>query len=134
VLGTDLVKDRSRLVAAYNDASGVTASFNRNVLRVLNRELGANFDVDAFSHIARFDEGHQWIEMLLRARSAQRVSIPGLGIEITFEEGEDLRTEVSAKFTPASIARELDRDGFVVDHQFGVSRGEFLLTLSHPYC
>jgi L-histidine Nalpha-methyltransferase len=134
LLGADLVKDRGRLLAAYDDESGVTAAFNRNVLRVLNRELGADFDVGAFQHVVRFDEDHQWIEMRLRATSAQKVVVPGLGIELTFEEGEELRTEISAKFTADGIHDELDRGGFVVDRQFGAADGEFLLTLSHPYC
>ena len=134
LVGIDLVKDRRRLVAAYDDPQGVTASFNRNVLHVLNRELGADFDVDEFVHVATFDEEHQWIEMRLRASSPQHVSIPGLGISIDFEQGEELRTEVSAKFTPERIDAELVGGGFVVDHQFGAERGEFLLTLAHPYC
>jgi len=134
LLGTDLVKDRGRLLAAYDDASGVTAAFNRNVLRVLHRELGADFDVEAFEHVVRFDEDHQWIEMRLRATTAQKVTVPGLGIELAFEAGEELRTEISTKFTPEGIRDELDRGGFVVDRQFGADDGEFLLTLSHPYC
>jgi L-histidine N-alpha-methyltransferase len=134
LLGCDLVKDRERLVRAYDDREGITAAFNRNVLRVLNRELGADFDVEAFEHVALFDEAHQWIEMRLRATSPQHVTITQLGIEITFEQGEEMRTEISAKFTPDGIAGELDRGGFVVDHQLGADRGEFLLTLSHPYC
>ncbi|HUD69837.1 MAG TPA: L-histidine N(alpha)-methyltransferase [Acidimicrobiales bacterium] len=134
LLGCDLVKDRERLVHAYDDRAGVTAAFNRNVLLVLNRELGANFDVEAFEHVAIFDEPHQWIEMRLRATSPQRVTITQLGIEIAFEQGEEMRTEISAKFTPEGIAGELDRGGFVVDHQLGGANGEFLLTLSHPYC
>lgn len=134
LLGTDLVKDRERLLAAYDDASGVTAAFNRNILAVLNRELGANFDPTCFEHVVRFDELHQWMEMRLRARSAQKVHVPGLGIELSFEKGEELRTEVSAKFTPEAVREELDRGGFVVDRQFGAEAREFLLTLAHPYC
>ena len=134
LLGCDLVKDRARLLRAYDDGAGVTAAFNRNVLRVLNRELGANFDPEAFQHVALFDEAHQWIEMRLRATSVQHVTITQLGIEITFDEGEEMRTEISAKFTPEGIAAELDRGGFVVDHLLGADRGEFLLALSHPYC
>jgi L-histidine N-alpha-methyltransferase len=134
LLGTDLVKDRRRLLAAYDDRLGVTAAFNRNVLCVLNRELGADFDVDAFEHAVRFDEAQQWIEMRLRATSPQHVTVPGLGLELDFARGEELRTEVSAKFTPARITDELSRSGFVVDRQFGADAGEFLLTLAHPYC
>jgi L-histidine N-alpha-methyltransferase len=134
LLGTDLVKDRGRLLAAYDDRLGVTAAFNRNVLRVLNRELGADFDVDAFEHTVRFDEAQQWIEMRLRATSPQHVTVPGLGLELDFARGEELRTEISAKFTPARITEELSRSGFVVERQFGADAGEFLLTLAHPYC
>jgi L-histidine N-alpha-methyltransferase len=134
LLGCDLVKDRARLVRAYDDGAGVTAAFNRNVLRVLNRELGADFDVEAFEHVALFDEERQWIEMRLRATTPQHVTLRALGIEISFDEGEEMRTEISAKFTPEGIAGELDRGGFVVDHEFGADPGEFLLTLSHPFC
>jgi L-histidine N-alpha-methyltransferase len=134
LLGTDLLKDRARLLAAYDDPGGVTAAFNRNALTVLNREFGADFDVDAFAHVVRFDEAEGWIEMRLRALAAQVVAVPGLGIELKFEAGEELRTEVSAKFTPERARTELDRSGFVVDRAFGADGGEFLLTLAHPYC
>jgi L-histidine N-alpha-methyltransferase len=133
LLGADLVKDRARLLAAYDDASGVTAAFNRNVLTVLNRELGANFDEESFEHVALFDEERSWIEMRLRSLHAQRVSIPELGLVLDFEKGEELRTEVSAKFTPEGVAEELDAGGFVVDRLFGAG-GDFLLALAHPYC
>jgi L-histidine N-alpha-methyltransferase len=134
LIGTDLVKDRRRLVAAYDDSLGVTAAFNLNVLTVLNRELGANFDIDAFTHVALFDEDHQWVEMRLRATSPQQVFIAGLGLEIFFAEGEELRTEISAKFTAEGISKELNDGGFVVSHQFDQPGGDFLLTLAHPYC
>jgi L-histidine Nalpha-methyltransferase len=133
LLGADLVKDRARLVAAYNDASGVTAAFNRNVLTVLNRELGADFDVERFEHVAIFDEQNSWIEMRLRSVGPQRVSVGELGLTLEFHEGEELRTEISAKFTPEGLVEELDAGGFVVDRQFGVG-GDFLLVLAHPYC
>ena len=134
LLGTDLVKDRARLIAAYDDHEGVTAAFNLNVLNVLNRELGANFDVENFTHVARFDEQHQWIEMCLRSTSHQKVTLKELGLEIFFEEGEELQTEISAKFTAEGVRNELSEGGFVVDHQFDQPGGDFLLTLSHPYC
>ena len=98
--------------AAYNDADGVTAAFNRNVLRVLNRELDADFDPHAFEHVAFFDRDNEWIEMRLRARSDHSVAIPGAGLELEFAAGEEIRTEISAKFTPERIARELDAAGF----------------------
>lgn len=133
LLGFDLVKDRDRLVAAYNDAAGVTARFNRNVLQVLNRELGANFDPEGFEHVARYDEAHQWIEMRLRSRRAERVDVPALNLELEFAAGEELRTEISAKFTIEGMTAELDRGGFVVDRVF-TDAGDFALALAHPYC
>jgi len=134
LLGADLLKDRQRLIAAYDDPIGVTAAFNRNVLTVLNRELGADFDAGAFVHVARFDEENQWIEMRLRARSAQVVTIADLDIQIRFDEGEELLTEISAKFTRDGIRSELETGGFVVDSQFDQPGGDFLLTVAHPYC
>jgi L-histidine N-alpha-methyltransferase len=134
LLGTDLVKDRRRLVAAYDDADGVTADFNRNVLRVLNQQLGGDFDPDRFSHVAVWNEDEQWIEMRLRSQEAVEVSLRGAGITVRFDEGEDLLTEISAKFTPERIERELVDAGFVVEGMWGADDGEFLLTLAHPYC
>lgn len=134
LLGTDLVKDRRRIIAAYDDAAGVTARFNRNVLAVMNHALGANFEPDRFDHVVRWDEQAQWIEMRLRATRAETVAIEQLGMTITFEKDEELRTEISAKFTPEGVAEELAAAGFVVDRQWGAEAGEFLLTLAHPYC
>jgi L-histidine N-alpha-methyltransferase len=134
LLGADLVKDRARLVAAYDDAAGVTADFNRNVLHVLNEQLGADFDPDGFRHVALWNEDEQWIEMRLRAEEATVVSLAGAGITVQFDEGEDLLTEISAKFTPARIEQELAEAGFVVDGLWGAEEGEFLLVLAHPFC
>jgi L-histidine Nalpha-methyltransferase len=134
LLGTDLVKDRSRLVAAYDDAAGVTADFNRNVLHVLNEQLGGDFDPERFQHVALWNEDEQWIEMRLRADEDIEVSLAGVGITVRFDEGEDLLTEISAKFTPERIERELVDAGFVVEEMWGVDEGEFLLSLAHPYC
>jgi L-histidine N-alpha-methyltransferase len=111
LLGTDLVKDPGMIEAAYDDAQGVTAEFNRNVLHVLNRELGADFDVDGFDHVATFDEHHEWIEMRLRARSDQEVTIADLDLVVEFEAGEDLRTEISAKFTRPRLESDLAAAG-----------------------
>ncbi|MEU5530409.1 L-histidine N(alpha)-methyltransferase [Micromonospora chersina] len=126
LIGTDLVKDPSVIVPAYDDAAGVTAEFNRNVLRVINRELGADFDPAAFRHVAVWDPEHEWIEMRLRAEHPVRVHV--LDLEVGFAAGEELRTEVSAKFRPEGIARELAAAGFVrqefwtdPDGLFGVS-------------
>jgi L-histidine N-alpha-methyltransferase len=134
LLGTDLVKDRARLVAAYDDAAGVTADFNRNVLHVLNQQLGGDFDPSLFRHVAMWNEDEQWIEMRLRAEAATDVSLTEAGITVHFDEGEDLLTEISAKFTPARIERELTEAGFVIEGMWGADDGEFLLTLAHPYC
>jgi L-histidine Nalpha-methyltransferase len=103
LLGIDLVKDEAALHAAYNDAAGVTAEFNRNILNVLNRELGADFDVAEFEHVAFYDPKNERIEMRLRAGPAQTVRLPALGLEIYLDPGEEIRTELSAKFTRASI-------------------------------
>jgi L-histidine N-alpha-methyltransferase len=111
LLGTDLVKEPSRLEAAYDDPQGVTAEFNRNVLHVLNRELDADADPEAFEHVALFDREHEWIEMRLRSLVDQKVSIGALDLVVGFAAGEELRTEVSAKFRREGVARELDAAG-----------------------
>ena len=134
LLGTDLVKDRGRLVAAYDDAAGVTADFNRNVLHVLNEQLGGDFDPSLFSHVALWNEDEQWIEMRLRANESNEVSLSEAGITVRFDEGEDVLTEISAKFTPERIEQELVEGGFVVEGMWGAEDGEFLLTLAHPVC
>jgi L-histidine N-alpha-methyltransferase len=134
LLGTDLVKDRGRLVAAYDDAAGVTADFNRNVLHVLNEQLGGDFDPTHFRHVALWNEEEQWIEMRLRAEEATEISLAGAGITVRFDEGEDLLTEISAKFTPDKVKEELYEAGFVVEDMWGADEGEFLLTLAHPFC
>ena len=118
VIGTDLVKDRGVLEAAYNDSEGVTADFNRNVLRVINSGLDADFDPEAFEHVAFFDEANSWIEMRLRAKGAQRVLIDGADLEITFADGEEIRTEISAKFTREAVERELRAAGLRLDEFF----------------
>ncbi len=132
LLGTDLVKDIPRLEAAYNDRQGVTAEFNRNMLAVLNRELGANFALERFEHVARYDARQGWIEMLLRSSTAQTVDLPGLAMRVDFGAGELLRTEVSAKFRPEQVKAELaaaglTRIGFWTDRW-----GDFGLTLAVP--
>jgi L-histidine N-alpha-methyltransferase len=115
LIGTDLVKDRAVLEAAYNDSAGVTAEFNRNVLHVLNESLAADFDPAAFEHVAFFDEANSWIEMRLRSNGAQSVRIEGAALEVTFEDGEELRTEISAKFTRDAVDRELGAAGMELD-------------------
>ncbi len=131
LLGTDLIKDRARLVAAYDDATGVTAAFNRNVLHVLNRELHADFDPDSFAHEARWNEADHRIEMWLRSAADQRVRVDDLDLVVDFDAGEGLRTEISVKFAPRTLADELERDGFVVDGMWTSEGDEFLVTLAH---
>ena len=128
LLGTDLVKDPAVIVPAYDDAAGVTAEFNRNVLHVINRELGADFDPDAFTHVARWDPSHEWIEMRLRATRPMRVRVLDLTVE--FAEGEELRTEVSAKFRPEGIAAELEAAGFVASEFWTDPQWLFGVTLA----
>ena len=115
LIGTDMVKERGVIEAAYNDSQGVTAEFNRNVLRVLNRELDADFDPECFEHVAFFDEANSWIEMRLRANGAQTVAIDGADLVVEFADGEELRTEISAKFTREAVRRELHDAGLQLD-------------------
>jgi L-histidine N-alpha-methyltransferase len=129
LLGTDLVKDPATLVAAYDDSAGVTAEFNKNVLRVINRQLGADFDVDAFSHVAVWDAENEWIEMRLRADRAVSVLIPEVHLEIEFAEGEELHTEISAKFHRHGVEAELDKAGFTSAAWWTDSEARFALSL-----
>jgi len=134
LLGTDLIKDEKKLVAAYDDASGVTAEFNRNVFHVLNRELHADFDPGRFQHVALWNDEDHRIEMRLRSLDDQRVRIADLDLDISFAAGEDLLTEISTKFTRQSVESELYQAGFIVDVMWEAPEGEFLLTLASPYC
>jgi len=133
LLGTDLVKDPARLVAAYDDARGVTADFNKNVLSVLNRELGADFDLDAFAHVAVWDAGREWIEMRLESVWAQPVRLEALDLELQFQEGEQVRTEISAKFRREGITEELAAAGMGVTHWWSDKDSDFALSLSVPF-
>ncbi|GGX30459.1 L-histidine N(alpha)-methyltransferase [Streptomyces chryseus] len=130
LMGTDLVKDEATLVAAYDDARGVTAAFNKNVLSVIDRELGADFDPDDFEHVAVWDRQHEWIEMRLRARTALTVKIPELDIAVSFESGEEIRTEVSAKFRQDGVRRELGGAGLDLREWWTDGAGRFALSLA----
>lgn len=130
LLGTDLVKDTDRLRRAYNDSAGVTAEFNRNVLKVINRELRADFDVEQFEHVAIWDAEREWIEMRLRSVGAQVVTIGDLGLTVSFDAGEQIRTEVSAKFRPGWIRAELAGAGFRTLKFWTDPDGDFGLTLA----
>ncbi|MDZ5442973.1 L-histidine N(alpha)-methyltransferase [Micromonospora sp. 4G57] len=128
LIGTDLVKDPAVMVPAYDDAAGVTADFNRNVLRVINRELGADFDPDAFAHVAAWVPEREWIEMRLRAERPMRVRV--LDLDVEFAAGEELRTEISAKFRPEGITAELTGAGFAPEAFWTDPDGLFGVTLA----
>ena len=132
LLGTDLVKDPATLVAAYDDDAGVTAEFNKNVLAVLNTELGADFDSDEFEHVAVWDPGAEWIEMRLRSLADQTVQLPAIGLTVRFAAGEEMRTEVSAKFRRAGVEAELAAAGLAVRSWWTDSAAQFGLSLSVP--
>jgi L-histidine Nalpha-methyltransferase len=118
LLGTDLVKDPAVIEAAYDDAQGITAEFNLNVLRVLNRELDADFDLGAFEHVAFYDREHEWIEMRLRSVRQQTVSVGALGMSVDFAPREELRTEISAKFTRERLTADLAASGLELAEVF----------------
>lgn len=130
LLGADLVKSPEVLVPAYDDAAGVTAEFNRNVLRVVNRELDADFQPDGFDHVAAWDAEREWIEMRLRANRPTTVRIGGLGLSVGFAAGEEMRTEISAKFRPEGLLAELAAGGFTGVRQWTDTDGRFLVTLA----
>jgi L-histidine N-alpha-methyltransferase len=132
LLGTDLVKDPAVLVAAYDDDAGVTAEFNKNVLAVLNTELGADFDPDEFEHVAVWDPQDEWIEMRLRSLTGQTVHVPGIGLTVSFEAGEEMRTEVSAKFRRPGVAAELEAAGLAMRSWWTDTAAQFGLSLSVP--
>jgi L-histidine Nalpha-methyltransferase len=130
LLGTDLVKDAGRLVRAYDDAAGVTAAFNRNVLSVINRELGADFEVEAFEHVAKWNADDEWIEMWLRSPVAQTVKVPELDLIVEFAAGEEMRTEISAKFRRDRVQAELAAAGLELAEWWTDPEGDFGLSLA----
>jgi L-histidine Nalpha-methyltransferase len=132
LLGTDLVKDPAVIEAAYDDSAGVTAAFNRNVLHVINRELDADFDVDAFEHVAFFDREREWIEMRLRAQRRMDVEVRKLGLKVAFAPREELRTEISAKFTEERLRGDLAAAGLELREVLTDPEDLFALSLSSP--
>jgi L-histidine N-alpha-methyltransferase len=130
MVGTDLVKDPAVLEAAYDDSEGVTAEFNRNVLHVINRELDADFSPEAFEHVAFYNRMHEWIEMRLRARRPCTVLVADLGLRVEFAAGEELRTEISAKFTPARVEADLEAAGLALECWYSDSDGLFAVWLA----
>jgi dimethylhistidine N-methyltransferase len=132
LLGADLVKDEERLVRAYDDARGVTAEFNRNVLDVINRELGADFVPERFEHVAVWNPHDEWIEMRLRSLDAQVVHVPAVDLRVEFDEGEEMRTEISAKFRRERLDAEAGAAGMTIDQWWTDEDGDFSLTLVRP--
>lgn len=130
LLGTDLVKDAERLVSAYDDSAGVTAAFNRNVLSVVNRELDADFDLDAFAHVAKWNADEERIEMWLRADAPQQVRVAALDLDVAFGAGEEMLTEVSCKFRADRVADELAKAGLRQTHWWTDEAGDFGLSLA----
>ncbi|GAA4471218.1 L-histidine N(alpha)-methyltransferase [Rhodococcus olei] len=130
LLGVGLVTDPAVMVPAYDDAAGVTAQFNLNVLSVLNDRLGANFDPSRFRHVALWDERNEWIEMRLEATEPMTVTVPAIDLEVSFAEGEQMRTEISAKFRVEGICKELDAAGFGSDRVWTDRRERFALVLA----
>jgi L-histidine N-alpha-methyltransferase len=132
LLGTDLVKDIDVLEAAYDDSEGVTAAFNLNVLTIINRELGADFPLHLFEHVAFFDPEHRWIEMRLRARRAMTVSIPAIDLDVSFQRGEEIRTEISTKFTRSRVMADYAAAGLELAEWLTDPDGLFALSLARP--
>ncbi len=130
LLGTDLVKDPAVIEAAYDDPEGMTAAFNRNVLHVINRELDADFPAEEFDHVAFFDRTHEWIEMRLRARASCTVQIADIGLQVDFAAGEELRTEISAKFTRSRLQADLQAAGLALDHWYTDEDELFALSMA----
>ncbi len=130
LLGTDLVKDTGRLVAAYDDSQGVTAEFNKNVLHVLNRRLNADFEPDRFEHVARFDDTDEWMDLRLRSLEDQTVRIADLDLDVHFARGEEMRTEISAKFRRDGVAKELAAVGLELERWWTDPAGDYALSLS----
>jgi L-histidine Nalpha-methyltransferase len=132
LLGTDLVKDPAVLVAAYDDAAGVSAAFSKNILSVLNAALGADFHLDAFGRVVIWDPDREWIEIRLRSLRDQVVTLPGIDLVVEFATGEEMRTQVSAKFRRDGIAAELAAGGFAMRSWWTDDGGQFGLSLSVP--
>jgi L-histidine N-alpha-methyltransferase len=132
LIGADLVKEPARLVRAYDDARGVTAEFNRNVLRVINRELGADFDLSRFQHVAIWDGTEERIEMRLRSTRAQTVRVAALDLVVEFAAGEEMRTEISAKFRRETFEASAEAAGLRIDRWWTDIGKDFVLSLVRP--
>jgi L-histidine N-alpha-methyltransferase len=132
LLGADRVKSPNVLNAAYNDSRGYTEAFNLNILSVINRELGGQFNLEQFEHHAFFNEQHSQIEMHLRSTREQSIDIESLEMQVGFDEGETVRTEISRKFTPESLAELVGEAGFAITRHYQPENGYFSLLLLTP--
>ncbi len=130
LLGTDLVKDATRLEAAYDDSAGVTAEFNKNVLEVLNRELGANFDLEEFEHVAFWDPDNEWVDIRLRSLAEQFIDVKELDMRVHFARTEEMRTEISTKFTRERLEESYDDAGLELTHWWTDPEGLYALSLA----
>jgi L-histidine N-alpha-methyltransferase len=130
LLGTDLVKNEERMVLAYDDPHGVTAAFNKNLLNVLNRRLDANFDLDNFEHVAYFDVDNEWMDLRLRSLTDQDIRIEALDLDVHFDDGEEMRTEISVKFRKSGVVGELETVGLELIDWWTDERGDYALSLS----
>jgi dimethylhistidine N-methyltransferase len=129
LLGTDLKKDTAQLEAAYDDALGVTAAFNLNMLARINRELSGNFDLRSFCHRAAYNEAESRIEMHLESNRDQIISIDGLDLEVSFARGETIHTESAYKFSPEDVSRLAQSSGFTLERSWLDARGQFACNL-----
>jgi L-histidine N-alpha-methyltransferase len=132
LLGTDLVKDRATLEAAYDDSQGVTAEFNKNVLEVVNRELGADFDLDRYEHHAYWDAENLWVDIRLRSLARQVVEVAALGLTVTFDAGEEMRTEISTKFARQGLEGIYAEAGLEMAAWWTDPEGLYALSLARP--
>jgi L-histidine N-alpha-methyltransferase len=132
LLGTDLIKDTAVIEAAYNDSEGITAEFNRNLLHVVNRELDADFVPTSFDHVAFYDRHNEWVEMRLRAQRPCSVFVRDLDLRVEFAAGEELRTEISAKFTRQRVQADLEPAGLELDSWLTDKQNLFAVAVARP--
>lgn len=130
LIGSDLIKDKERIIGAYNDTKGVTSEFNLNILQVLNNKLGGNFNLSNFSHKAIYNEEMNWIEMRLKSKCNQEVALDKLDMCLNFSEGEEILTEISAKFSTAGMCEEIETAGLKVVKQWQDEAADYLVTLA----
>jgi len=131
LLGVQLITDARRLEAAYNDAQGITAKFNKNIISVLRNTFGAETDPESFDHVARYNQADHRIEMWLRSRQDQRFTIPGLDLSVTLKAGEEIRTEISTKYDQPMAETLLNSSGFKLVKWYTDPQNLIGLALAH---